>query len=214
MSKVQRIKCGNVNCYIVSDGASGILIDTGMRENLDTVVEACKHYNIKLIVLTHAHCDHADNAAALSEILGAPVAMHRDDVDLIESNNNQSMSAKIFLGKIILSASLAIFKRIKIKAFTPAVLLEDGDDLTEYGVSAKVIGLPGHTKGSIGIDVDEKEVIVGDALSNMFYPTVSLLYNDEKTMLDSAGKITGLGERIVHFGHGKPVQNRVWAAKA
>ena len=156
MSTVQRIKCGLVNCYIVSDGDSAILIDTGKKDNLDTVVEACKPYKIKLIVLTHAHCDHAENAADLSEILGAPIAMHKDDVNLIESNNNQSLSARVFLGKIILSASLKEFSRSKMKAFTPSVFLKDGDDLTEYGIAAKSSGLPGHTKGSIGIDVGGK----------------------------------------------------------
>ena len=194
MSTVQRIKCGLVNCYIVSDGDSAILIDTGKKDNLDTVVEACKPYKIKLIVLTHAHCDHAENAADLSEILGAPIAMHKADVNLIESNNHQSLSARAFWGKIILSASLKEFSRSKMKAFTPSVFIKDGDDLTEYGISAKVIGLPGHTKGSIGIDVGGKELIVGDALMNMFYPTVAMLYNDEKVMKDSAKKITGLGE--------------------
>jgi len=194
----------------VSDGDSAILIDTGKKDNLDTVVEACKPYKIKLIVLTHAHCDHAENAADLSEILVAPIAMHKDDVNLIESNNNQSLAARAFLGKIILSASLKEFSRSKMKAFTPSVFLKDGDDLTEYDISAKVIGLPGHTKGSIGIDVDGKELIVGDALMNMFYPTVAMLYNDEKVMKDSAKKITGLGERIIYFGHGKPVKNKAW----
>lgn len=210
MSMVQRIKCGLVNCYIVSDGDSGILIDTGKKDYLDTVVEACKPYKIKLIVLTHAHCDHAENVADLSKILGAPIAMHKDDVNLIESNNNQSLKAKAFLGKIILSASLKEFSRSKMKAFTPSVFLKDGDNLEEYGIAVRVIGLQGHTKGSIGIDVDGKELIVGDALMNMFYPSISMLYNDEKTMKDSAKKITGLGERIIYFGHGKPVQNKAW----
>lgn len=52
MSRVQRIKCGNVNIYIVSDNDSAILIDTGKKEHLNTVIEACKSYQIKLIVLT------------------------------------------------------------------------------------------------------------------------------------------------------------------
>jgi len=51
---------------------------------------------------------------------------------------------------------------------------------------------------------------VGDALMNIFYPTVSVLYNDEKAMLNSAMKITGLGERTIYFGHGKPAKNRTW----
>lgn len=40
MSRVQRIKCGNVNIYIVSDNDSAILIDTGKKEHLNTVIEA------------------------------------------------------------------------------------------------------------------------------------------------------------------------------
>ena len=77
--------------------------------------------------------------------------------------------------------------------FAPDVFLKDGDSLGRYGISAKVIGLPGHTKGSIGIDCGEAGVIVGDALMNMFYPTVSMLYGDRNTMLQSAEKLQGLG---------------------
>ena len=31
MSEIQRIKCGNVNCYIIENGTDGILVDTGKR---------------------------------------------------------------------------------------------------------------------------------------------------------------------------------------
>lgn len=77
-----------------------------------------------------------------------------------------------------------------------------------YGIPARIISLPGHTQGSIGIDIMEKELIVGDALMNMFYPTASMLYNDRDMMLQSADKISGLGERQIYFGHGKPKKNR------
>jgi len=211
MGTVKRIKCGNVNSYVVSEGDSAILVDTGRKKYLDIVIEACKPYKMKLIVLTHGHNDHAENAAELSEKLGIPVVMHKDDVNLIESVNNQPLSARNFIGRIILSATLKEFSERNMKAFTPTVFLKDGDDLSEYGIGAKVIGLPGHTQGSIGIDIGGKELIVGDALMNIFYPTVSMLYNDEKAMLESAGKIAGLGERTIYFGHGRPMKNGVWA---
>lgn len=99
---------------------------------------------MKLASHIHAHYDHAENAAELSGILKAPIAMHKDDVNLIESNHNQSLSAKSFLGKIVLSASLKGFSKTKMKEFTPSVFLKDGDDLSEYGINAKVVGLPGH----------------------------------------------------------------------
>ena len=54
-------------------------------------------------------------------------------------------------------------------------------------------------------------MIVGDALMNMFYPTVSMLYLDKATMLKSAQRISELGARMIYFEHGKPVTNRIWA---
>lgn len=43
---------------------------------------------------------------------------------------------------------------------------------------------------------------------NMFYPTVSMLYHDKNEMLKSAERIAKLGNRIIYFGHGKPVKNK------
>lgn len=137
MSVVKRIKCGNVNCYIISEGDSAILVDTGRKKHLKTVIAACNPYKIKLILLTHGHYDHVENASELSEKLGVPVAMHKDDVNLLDSVKNQPLSASSFLGKIILSATIKEFAQRKMRAFTPSVFLDDGDDLTEYGISVK-----------------------------------------------------------------------------
>lgn len=93
--------------------------------------------------------------------------------------------------------------------FEPTIDLKNGDDLSDYGVDAKVVELPGHTKGSIGIEVEDN-LFVGDALMNMFYPTVSMLYVDEQEMLSSAKYISELGDKTIYFGHGKPKRNREW----
>lgn len=210
MNEIHRIKCGNGNCYIIENGTAGILVDTGKREFIDQVIEACKSYHIKLIVLTHAHFDHAENAAQISNTLGIPIGMNERDYDLIKSNTNQRLTAETLLGKIVLSASLKDFSKRTMQEFKPSVLLNDGASLTNYGINASIIALPGHTNGSIGIDVDNKYLIVGDALMNMFYPTVSMLFHNKNDMLESARKISGLGDRTIYFGHGKPVPNKQW----
>lgn len=210
MSEVHRIKCGNGNCYIIENGTYGILADTGKKEYIHNVIEACKRYKVKLIVLTHAHFDHAENAAQISDVLGIPIAMNEKDINLIKSNTNQSLSAATLLGKVVLSASIKEFSVRSIPNFEPDILLSDGDSLSDFGINAQIIALPGHTNGSIGIDVDGGHLIVGDALMNMFYPTVSMLYHNRETMLESAGKISALGERTIYFGHGKPKPNRQW----
>lgn len=210
MEQVQRIVCGNVNCYLISNGENAVLVDTGRKKYRQAVLDACKPYRVQLLALTHGHMDHVQNAAFLSQALHCPIAMNKADLPLLADNMAQPLSANSILGRIVRSVSVKSFQRDRVPAFVPTASLEDGDDLDSYGISAKVVGLPGHTDGSIGLDVGGRELIVGDALMNMFYPTVSMLYRDKAAMLDSARKIEALGPRTIHFGHGRPVQNRKW----
>lgn len=211
MDRIHRLACGNGNCYIIENGTNGVLVDTGKREFVGRVAEACERFNVTLLVLTHAHFDHAENAAVLSDRLGIPIAMAEADRSLIASNAAQQLYAATLPGKIVLSASLKEFSARPMDAFRPDIWLEEGDDLLEYGINGKILALPGHTDGSIGLDVGGKDLIVGDALMNMFHhPAVSLLYHDREQMLESARRIGELGERTVYFGHGKPKKNRQW----
>lgn len=207
IQKIERIKCGNGNCYIVSNGKNAVLVDTSRTKYRDKILEACKKYDVKLIILTHGHIDHAQNAAYLAKELNAPVAIHQADSPLIRDNMIQSLRAKTFLGKIILAASSKSFKEEELPFFEPDIFLKEADSLEAYGINADIMVLPGHTMGSIAVKVDEQGLVVGDALMNMFWPTVSLLYNDYELMLKSVEKIKALDDITIYFGHGKPVQS-------
>lgn len=209
MVKIHRIASGNVNCYIVADNDKAILIDTGRKKYCEKILERCKKFHVSLIVFTHGHMDHCQNAAYLAEALHIPIAINKNDMDLIPDNRKQSLLAKTLLGKIVLSVSLSSFEMDSLEVFDPIIYLKNGDDLSEYGIAAKVVELPGHTKGSIGVEIEDN-LFVGDALMNMFYPTVSMLYVDEQEMLLSAKYISELGEKTIYFGHGKPKRNREW----
>lgn len=209
MVKIHRIVSGNVNCYIVANNDRAILIDTGRKKYREKILEKCKEFHVSLIVLTHGHMNHCQNAAYLANALHIPIAMNKNDMNLIPDNRKQSLFAKTFLGKIVLSVSLNSFEKDSLEMFEPTIYLKNGDDLSDYGVDAKVIELPGHTEGSIGIQVEDN-LFVGDALMNMFYPTVSMLYTDEQEMLSSTEYISELGEKTIYFGHGKQKRNRKW----
>lgn len=47
--------------------------------------------------------------------------------------------------------------------------------------------------------MNNKYFIAGDALMNMFYPTVSMLYHNKNDLLESARKISRLGNRIIYL---------------
>lgn len=209
MVDIHRIVSGNVNCYIVADNDKAILIDTGRKKYREKILEKCKDFHVSLIVLTHGHMDHCQNAAYLASALQIPIAMSEKDMNLIPNNRKQSLLAKTFLGKIVLSVSLSSFEKDSLEMFEPTIYLKNGDDLSGYGIDAKIVELPGHTKGSIGVKI-ENNLFVGDALMNMFYPTISMLYTDEREMLKSAKYISELGEKTIYFGHGKQKRNRKW----
>jgi glyoxylase-like metal-dependent hydrolase (beta-lactamase superfamily II) len=208
MSTVTRIKCKTDNCYLVTNGKDAFLVDTGSAIGYDQVLAECSKYNMKLIVLTHTHFDHAENAAKLSKHFNIPVACHEADVELFESYDKQPMESYGIVGKVVLDTSLKVLRETPVEKPENLILIKDGDDLSAYGFDAKIIGLPGHTKGSIGVDVEGKHLIVGDELDNWISPATGHLYNDLDAIKKSADKITALGERTIYYGHGKPTKNK------
>ena len=211
---VEQIKCGINNAFIVTQGDSAILVDTA-TSNARTkrkILRACAGKDIKLIVLTHGHYDHAQNAAFLSRELGAPVAMHPADVPLLTNMMAQPLESPLWTSKILIwFTKLTNGKLNKVEPFELALELYEGLSLEEYGIDAEVIALPGHSDGSIGI-VTPEWLIAGDALTNLFPPAgKAALWSDKEAMEASAAKAAALGDLTVYFGHGKPAPNQeVW----
>lgn len=211
MINIERIKCGNGNCYLISEDNNAILVDTSRERFRDKILQACRKKNVKLIVLTHGHVDHIQNAMYLSNDLNAPIAMHRADYELTRNNLLEPLTAHGITGKLVLTLLMKSFQQDKIQPFEPEVFLHEGDTLEKYGVQATIVELPGHTKGSIGLILGESDIIVGDALMNLFYPSKSMLYGNRDIMEKSVEKISRSYKNFtIHFGHGKPAINRNW----
>ncbi|MBR3636219.1 MAG: MBL fold metallo-hydrolase [Lachnospiraceae bacterium] len=207
MVKIIRIKGGTDNCYLVTDDNKAILVDTASGANLDMVIKECDKYEMKLIVLTHVHFDHAENAFELSKRYDIPVAINKLDEELFESFDKQPLKPIGLVGRVVLGLSLKVLRNTKIERPQNIIYVDDGDDLGSFGFDAKIIGLPGHTLGSIGVDVEGKHLLVGDELDNWIRPGVGHLYYDIDAIKKSADKIRKLGERTVYYGHGDPTPN-------
>ncbi len=207
MIEIKRIKGGTDNCYLVTDGSQAILVDTASGQNLDQVMAECDKYTLKLIVLTHVHFDHAENAAALSARYGVPVAIHRKDEELFDSFDKQPLKSSGLVGCVVLGMSLKVLRNTTVARPDNLIYVGEGDDLNAYGFNAKVIELPGHTLGSIGLDVEGRHLLVGDALDNWIRPGTGHLFYDKEATRKSAEKIRALGDRTIYYGHGKPTPN-------
>lgn len=90
-------------------------------------------------------------------------------------------------------------------SFTPDVLLEDGQDLGPWGLDARVLHLPGHTAGSIGILTGDGELFCGDLLDSMLGgPSLEFFIDDMTAANASLARTRELDVAEVHPGHGKP----------
>ena len=211
--EIKIIAFGGVNCYLVKIGTEFILIDTGFSKNRSEIEKelesaGCKPGNLKLIVLTHGDFDHSGNCAYLREKYGAKIAMHRADKGMVEYgdlfyNRNVNFLTKA-LGKIIV-----FFLRTSLKEndrFTPDMYVEDGYDLSAFGFDARVIHIPGHSKGSIGVLTNTGDLFCGDLLQNTKKPAKNAMIVDDEAFDASVEKLKQLKINTVYPGHGKPFQ--------
>lgn len=215
-SVIRAMNLGGVNAYLLGAGDGSVLIDTGVagkRGELERELASagCGPGKLKLIILTHGDSDHADNAAYLRERYGARIAMHRDDVGMVERgdmdwNRKAKPDLTSGMGKFIMlvSKAMQLFGGAgRFDKFTPDLLLEDGDDLSGYGLEAVVLHLPGHSKGSLGVLTAGGDLICGDLLYNFGKPG-PVFIDDLPDFRASLEKLKGLSVTTVYPGHGKP----------
>jgi hydroxyacylglutathione hydrolase len=195
----------SVNCYIVKTDSGCILIDTGCansRRELERELSVGCADNLKLIILTHGDFDHSGNAAYLRQKFGARIAMHRKDSGMVERGDIMEGRGKgPFLAKILAPFVLRFGRSARFK---PDFYLEDGDDLAEYGLEAKVIHIPGHSRGSIAILMGSGQLFSGDLLVKKNRPVRNSLIDDPVAADVSITKLKKLKIKTIYPGHGRP----------
>jgi len=211
MVQVTRIDLGGVNCYLLSADRGFVLIDTGSPQKRSVLEQelsrmGCWPGDLRVIVLTHGDYNHAGNAAYLRERYEVKVAMHHDDLGRVR-RGDWKWGQKPKPDHVVWSFRLLSLFRGKgddFDVFEPDTCLDDGQSLLRYGCDATVLGLPGHTKGSIGILTPDKDVICGDLLGNLLSPSLGGLINDMAAARTSLGRLRRLQVSVVYPGHGKP----------
>ena len=204
---ITQIKGGTDNCYIVSKGADAILFDTASGKNLQQVKDECSKYNMKLIVLSHPHFDHAENAEELSKHYRIPVAYNEKDDNIFDDYNSQPLKSYGIVGFVVLKLSLKVLAKTKVARPENRLFVKEGDTLKDYGFpDIKVVELPGHSMGSIGLLVSDDVILVGDALDNWIKPGMGHLYTDIEALKMTTEKIRSYGQRTYYYGHGKPTE--------
>jgi hydroxyacylglutathione hydrolase len=197
----------SVNCYLIKTDSGCILIDTGCsnrRAELEReLLGACREPGgLKLIILTHGDFDHSGNAAYLRQKFGAKIAMHRQDSAMVERGDvfGGRQGGNFFLRKFV----SFILRFGRSSRFKPDLYLDDGDDLTEYGLEARVLHIPGHSRGSIAVLTAGGQLFSGDLVVKKNRPVRNSLIDDPAAASASIERLKRLKIDTVYPGHGKP----------
>lgn len=168
--RIPILPLGLVNAHLVVASNGAILVDAGLPDTEDVVAKVLRDRkmawsDIKLIVITHAHIDHAGNAGRLRALTGAPVCAHQGDLDHYRQHKHMTFCATGVFGRVFYRTGLI---QRTYQPFEPDILLE-GDqslDLKPYGVAGRVVPTPGHTSGSLSVALDDGQALVGDLISS------------------------------------------------
>lgn len=140
-----------VNCYILWDSQTrdAFVIDPGGDAGKICKVLEKERLVVRHIINTHGHFDHVGADGELKGILGAPIAIHADDAELMSEAHEHG----VFFGATIAPQPV------------PDLFLEDGTELKAGGLTLVVIHTPGHTRGGVCL-YEKKEglLFTGDTL--------------------------------------------------
>jgi hydroxyacylglutathione hydrolase len=203
------LRMGAANSYLIRTEGGYYLIDTGganRRKQLEVALAGagCRPGHLRLVILTHGDFDHIGNAAYLRQAFGAKIGMHTADAGMAERGDMFWNRKKG--NRLIGVAARALLGFSKSDRFTPDLALEDGTDLSSYGWDARVLHLPGHSAGSIGILTAGGALFCGDLLENTDKPALGSIVDDEVAAEASVEKLQGLKIDTVYPGHGGSFQ--------
>ena len=100
--------------------------------------------------------------------------------------------------KLFLSFFGTIFKADRSH---PDIFVNDGDNLSKYGLDAVVLYIPGHSRGSIGILTTNGNLFCGDLLLNINKPSPTELPDDSADLENSLKRLQSLSFHTIYPGH-------------
>ncbi len=137
VGNVHYVGTADLASYLITTPDGHILIDAPMEENVPLLLSSIRTLgfdpgDVKVLLNTHAHFDHAGGFAALKRETGARLLASPADAELLERGGSGDFAF----------GDTATFPPVEVDG-----LIEDGQVVDLGGARLRAIATPGHTKG-------------------------------------------------------------------
>ena len=178
------------NCYIVGCEKTklGVVIDPG--DEAERILQAIEDSGLRIthVLLTHAHFDHIAAADEVVKATGAPLALHPDDLPLLNAGGG------------------AVFFGIQPPPIPdPITRLTAGQEIAVGELILRVLHTPGHTPGHVTFhEPNERAIFDGDVLFAQGIGRTDLPGGSYETLMRSIRQelLTLPDDTVVYSGHG------------
>jgi hydroxyacylglutathione hydrolase len=197
------------NCWIIAPGPDRecIVVDPGIAipSLYSAITEKISQYNLKIgaVIITHGHLDHTFSLiSATHDFVGIDCYVHDLDRDLL-THPERAMGAQS--QSLVTELKKAAVMSDGFREPDSTFSIHDGEKLTLGEMKAIIHHAPGHTPGSILVEIDDEILISGDVLFKGSIGRTDLprgsLSDMERSLRE---KITPLAEQLVVLpGHGE-----------
>ena len=218
---VYSVKLGWTWCYLLKCTGGYLLIDTYYQKYYARFEKKLSNLgiatsDIKYLLLTHHHDDHAGFAAELVRRTGCQVIAHRNALSALEQGKYEGTAKPVNRRIQIVMTFYSLFHRGEWDF--PPVRLADRDVVIEgdneeflkgIGIDGVILHTPGHTstRDSISVLLSDGSAFVGDAAMNFLRWTGvghrPIYIEDINTVYESWRKLRERGARVIYPAHGR-----------
>lgn len=164
--------------FLIDDGKTSILYDTGFGFTGDKLCENVKHLlgsrKLDYIFLTHSHYDHALGAVYVQkEYPDAKIVAGEYAAGIFEKPSAKSTMRSLdrkFARKCGVYEYEDLIDNLKVD-----IAVKDGDTVTAGDMIFTVINLPGHTKCSVGFYLAENKLLLNSETLGVYFGENTIL---------------------------------------
>ena len=191
--------------YLIENETGYFLVDAGAPGSMGLVLKRLNESpgkSLKVIFITHAHFDHYGGAAELRRRTGAKILIHHSDAEDL-SQGRTNLGTVQGRGKMVQPFLPFVEALLRPEGTQPDEVVGDLDDLTKFGLPARVVHTPGHTPGSSSLLLEEGIGFAGDLVSTSGGGHIQRYFaTDWSALRPSVARLQQFHPTQVYTGHG------------